>query len=140
MENNIKLQVGVKVLLKNKEGNYLMLRRSLEKYPDIKGRWDIVGGRIDPGSGLLDNLKREIKEETNLDLIKEPKLIAAQDIIPNAEKHVVRLTYIGEIEGDIKLDESENDMYKWYSAEELKDLEDMDIYFKKLLNNNYINI
>jgi len=42
------LQVGVKVLLKNKAGQYLLLRRALEKYPEIQGRWDIVGGRINP--------------------------------------------------------------------------------------------
>lgn len=40
----MELQVGVKVLLKNKEGNYLLLRRSLKKYPGVKGRWDIAGG------------------------------------------------------------------------------------------------
>jgi len=55
MENNIILQVGVKALLQNSEGKYLLLRRSLEKYPEIKGRWDIVGGRIDPGSILIEN-------------------------------------------------------------------------------------
>ena len=136
---DVKLQVGVKALLKNKDGQYLMLRRSLEKYPDIKGRWDIVGGRIDPGSVLIDNLKREIKEETNLELVGIPKLIAAQDIIPKPEIHVVRLTYIGEVEGNIRLDESENDQYKWYSAEELKQIDDLDIYFKELLDNNLIN-
>lgn len=81
MKNNSKeLQVGVKILLKNKEGRYLLLRRSLEKYPTATGRWDIVGGRIEAGKNLTENLKREIKEETGLELIGEPKLIAAQDI------------------------------------------------------------
>lgn len=140
MDNNIKLQVGVKILLKNKVGKYLLLRRSLKKYPDIKGRWDIVGGRIEPGTNLIDNLKREIKEETNLDLLDYPRLMAAQDIIPNQSKHVVRLTYLGIIEGNIKLDESENDKYQWYSAEELKNLDDIDIYFKELLDKNIIEL
>jgi len=135
-----KLQEGVKALLKNKEGQYLMLRRSLEKYPDIKGRWDIVGGRIEPGSILVDNLKREIKEETNLNLVGQPQLIAAQDIIPKPAIHVVRLTYIGEVEGDIKLDESENDQYKWCTADELKQIDDMDIYFKELIDNKQIDV
>jgi ADP-ribose pyrophosphatase YjhB (NUDIX family) len=137
---DVKLQVGVKALLKNKDGQYLMLRRSLEKYPDIKGRWDIVGGRIDPGSVLIDNLKREIKEETDLELVGQPRLIAAQDIIPKPEIHVIRLTYIGEVAGDIKLDESENDQYKWHTIEELKQITDLDIYFKELLDNNQINV
>ena len=50
------LQVGVKALLQNKEGKYLLLRRSKEKYKEVEGEWDIVGGRINPGSDLLENL------------------------------------------------------------------------------------
>ncbi|MBI3638668.1 NUDIX domain-containing protein [Candidatus Wolfebacteria bacterium] len=135
MENNIVLQVGVKILLKNKDGKYLMLRRSLEKYPDINGRWDIPGGRIETGKTLLENLKREVLEETGLELAdKPPRLITAQDILRNNNRHVVRLTYIGEADGEVKLDTNENDMYKWYDWEELQKLDDVDVYFKELLN------
>lgn len=134
MENKVILQVGVKALLKNGEGKYLLLRRSLEKYPEINGRWDIVGGRIDPGKTLLENLKREIQEETGLELVGIPKLIAAQDILRSVDKHVVRLTYIGECKGKVVLDIGENDRYEWYNREELKVLEDVDMYLKELIN------
>jgi ADP-ribose pyrophosphatase YjhB (NUDIX family) len=135
MGNNILLQVGVKVLLKNKEGKYLLVHRSLEKYPEVKsGRWDIVGGRINPGVSLIDNLKREIKEETGLELIGEPRLIAAQDIIPKPDRHIVRLTYVGEADGGVVLDTEENDQCRWYTMDEVMKLEDVDNYFKKLLN------
>jgi len=127
------LQVGVKALLKNKEGKYLLLERSLKKYPEIKGRWDIVGGRINPGDTLIDSLKREIKEETNLDLEKTPRLIAAQDIIVGDEKHVVRLTYMVEIDGEPTLDTEENENFKWLTLDEIKAIEDLDIYFKQLI-------
>lgn len=128
------LQVGVKVLLRNKAGRYLMLHRSLEKYPDIKGRWDIVGGRIHPGSPLMENLQREVKEETGLELAGEPRLIAAQDILRNPERHVVRLTYIGDVAHEnVVLDTSENDAYRWYPKEDLLKLDDVDMYFKEVL-------
>ncbi len=65
----MELQVGVKALLKNKNGKYLLLRRNPKKYPDVGPKWDIVGGRINPGSLLLENLKREIKEEVGLDYV-----------------------------------------------------------------------
>lgn len=133
MGNDLILQVGVKILLENKEGHYLLLRRSLEKYPDVKGRWDIVGGRIDTGKTLIENLRREIFEETGLELIGEPKLLAAQDILRKAGHRIVRLTYKGESQGEIKLDQSENDMYKWYSSEELQKLDDIDVYLKEVL-------
>jgi len=36
MPEDIKLQVGVKILLKNSEEKYLLLRRNLEKYPEAE--------------------------------------------------------------------------------------------------------
>lgn len=135
---DIFLQVGVKILLKNKEGKFLLLRRSLEKYPEITGRWDIVGGRIEAGKPLIENLKREVKEETGLNLIGDPKLIVAQDILKVPGKHIVRLTYIGEAEGEIVLDQSENDMHKWFDWNELSLLDDVDMFFKELLNKKLV--
>jgi len=129
----MELQVGVKVLLKNGEDEYLLIRRSLKKYPDIEGRWDIVGGRIEIGTPLLDNLRREIKEETKMDLVGEPRLMAAQDILRSLGRHVVRLTYVGEANGDIELDPEENDKYQWLTK-------DLDVYFKELLDKGLIEL
>ncbi|PIR06387.1 MAG: hypothetical protein COV55_03835 [Candidatus Komeilibacteria bacterium CG11_big_fil_rev_8_21_14_0_20_36_20] len=138
MENNLILQVGVKILLQNQKNKYLLLRRSLEKYPEIQGRWDIVGGRINTGQTLMENLQREITEETELKLVGTPKLIAAQDILRKTGHHVIRLTYLGQAEGDIKLDTSENDQYQWYTRQELEALDDIDVYFKELIDNQTI--
>ncbi len=131
------LQVGVKILLKNTEGKYLILHRNIKKYPEVKTKWDIVGGRIEPCMPLLENLKREIKEETQLDLVKEPKLIAAQDILRIPGRHVVRLSYIGEISGEPILSD-EHIEYKWLNISEIKKLSDLDIYFRKLLDKGLI--
>ena len=133
MTDDLILQVGVKILLQNSEGKYLLLRRSREKYPEIDKKWDITGGRIIPGTTLMENLKREIKEETTLDLIGEPKLIHAQDILHKGDCHVVRLTYLGRGEGEVVLDADEHDSYKWCSMEELTGMEDIDEYLKELL-------
>jgi len=129
------LQVGVKAFLK-KDNTYLLVKRSSEKYKGAKGSWDIVGGRIEPGTSLIENLRREVKEETQLEIISEPILIYAQDIIPNPEKHVVRLTYIAETAGDPILDTSENVEYKWLTLEEIKNHEDLDIYVKEIIHSN----
>lgn len=134
----VQLQVGVKVLLKNSGGKYLMIKRSLTKYPNAKGRWDSVGGRINAGIGLLENLAREVKEETGLKILGKPELIAAQDILRVPGKHVVRLTYIARSKGKIELDKEENDEFRWLTLEEIKDLGDLDIYLKELLDNGAI--
>ncbi|MCC7160655.1 NUDIX domain-containing protein [Candidatus Nomurabacteria bacterium] len=128
----MELQVGVKVLLKNKDGKYLVLQRSEEKYPGVGAKWDIPGGRINPGFSLMENLKREVMEETGLEITGEPKLITAQDIL-KTDKHVVRLTYLGFADGEVKLSD-EHKEYKWLSLEDLKNLEPMDRYFKEVLS------
>jgi 8-oxo-dGTP diphosphatase len=132
------LQVGVKIFLKNPDGRYLLIRRSQKKYPGVKGEWDIPGGRINPGSLLIENLRREVREETQLEITSEPKLIYAQDIIPNEEKHVVRLSYVGETKGEPILDTSENIAYQWLSLEELQKHENVDIYIKEILERGYL--
>ncbi|HKZ42228.1 MAG TPA: NUDIX domain-containing protein [Candidatus Hodarchaeales archaeon] len=131
------LQVGVKVLLKNQEGKFLLLRRNPKKYPEVGAKWDIVGGRIEPGSALLDNLKREIKEETGLELTQEPELIAAQDILRVPGRHVVRLTYTANIEGEPKLD-GDHTEFQWFTLQKIKTLsaQELDVYFRALLEQN----
>jgi ADP-ribose pyrophosphatase YjhB (NUDIX family) len=124
------LQVGVKILLKNTEGKYLLARRSPIKYPEVGAKWDIVGGRIDKGTSLIENLKREVMEETGLEIVGEPKLIAAQDIL-KTDKHVVRLTYVGQATGEVKLSEEQTE-HKWLTLEEISTLEPLDSYFKEV--------
>lgn len=130
----MELQVGVKVLLKNPDGKYLLMRRS--KYESVfQDKWDIPGGRIDAGSSLSENLAREVFEETGLTMTSEPRIIGAQDIfIPQKERHVVRITYVGTAEGEPRLSE-EHTEHTWVTLAELKALsaEELDHYVKALL-------
>ena len=134
----MELQVGVKIAI-IRDGKVLLLKRARDKYKDIKtDRWDIVGGRINIGTPLLENLKREVFEETKMSIIGIPKLVAAQDILKSADKHVVRLTYIGNADGEVTLNE-EHEEYKWMGKQELEDLgENLDIFFKELVENKII--
>ena len=83
---------------------------------------------------LIDNLRREVKEETQLEILSEPMLLFAQDIILGEEKHIVRLSYKGQTEGEPVLDTSENIEYKWLTVNELKLQEDLDIYVREILD------
>jgi 8-oxo-dGTP pyrophosphatase MutT (NUDIX family) len=131
----MELQVGVKALLKNKEGKYLVLKRSTSLYPEAGETWDIPGGRIEVDTYLFENLKREIMEETKLSLVDVPKLLHAQDIfVPSKNRHVVRLTYTGMIEGEPVLDK-ENEAFEWLTKEEMNQRENLDPYLKEVIQN-----
>ena len=127
----MELQVGVKILLKNKDGKYLVMLRSAEKYPEAGAKWEIAGGRIDPGTSLIENLRREVMEETGLSITGEQKLITAQDIL-KPHKHIVRLTYSGFADGEVKLSD-EHIEYKWLTLQEIYKLEPIDTYTKESL-------
>ena len=133
----MELQVGVKVFLKNPEGKYLLLRRAVDpkaQSTTFQGKWDMPGGRIDPGTTLLENLARELLEETGLTMNSDPLLVAAQDIMKWTDRHIVRLTYMGATgDGEPRLSE-EHTEYKWFTLKEIKKLEDLDSYFKTLLD------
>ena len=134
----MELQVGVKVLLKNPEGKYLLMRRSEQKYNSSK--WDIPGGRINPGTSLGENLAREVMEETGLTLTSEPRVVCAQDIFATETRHVVRITYIGAAEGEPKLSD-EHTEYRWVTFVELKAMsaDELDRYLKALLETGAID-
>jgi 8-oxo-dGTP diphosphatase len=135
----MELQVGVKVLLKNPDGKFLLIRRSGEKYSFAK--WDIPGGRIDMRNSLRENLAREVMEETGLTMTSEPRVIAAQDIFPEDKNiHVVRITYVGTAEGEPTLSE-EHTEYQWTTLAELKLMKRdvLDVYVKTLLEEGVIS-
>ena len=137
MDKSILLQVGVKIFLKNIDGRYLLLRRSPVRYPNVKNFMDIPGGRIIPGTPLFENIRREVFEETKLTVLGEPKLIGAQDIIRLPEKHIVRLTFIGETSGTPVLDE-EHLEFKWVTLGEMKNAQELDEFTREILEKNFI--
>ena len=135
----ITLQVGVKVLLKNPENKFLLVKRSAKAYPDAICGWELVGGRITPGMPLLENLKREIKEETGITRVENIKLVAAQDILRIAGKHVVRLTYTADTKNEkVVLDKNENTEYVWVTSKELESQPGLDTYLDEMVRSGTV--
>ncbi|KIR01363.1 Mutator mutT protein (7,8-dihydro-8-oxoguanine-triphosphatase) [Lachnospiraceae bacterium TWA4] len=52
-----------------KDNNYLMLHRIKKENDENKDKWIGIGGHFEEGESPQDCLLREVKEETNLDLL-----------------------------------------------------------------------
>lgn len=127
------LQVGVKALIQNTQGKYLFLLRSEPYSGETQPKWDVPGGRINIGEPLTEALKREIKEETSMALQGDPQILFAQDILRDKDKHVVRVTYLVQAVGRIRLDVSEHQSYKWLTLSQARKLYH-DIYLTPVLD------
>jgi 8-oxo-dGTP diphosphatase len=66
---------GVKVVIKNDKGELLVLKRRDDDELD-PGRWDFPGGGVERGEELRDTAKREVREETDLDIKPEDQYFA----------------------------------------------------------------
>ena len=120
-----KLQIGVKVLLRNIEDKLLFIKRTELLQDETEVSWDIPGGRIEPHEELAEGLRREIAEELGVELQGQPQLINAQDIfVPAKGLHVVRLTYVLDSTIDnaaIRLSDEHQDVV-WMSLDEAIDV------------------
>jgi phosphoglycolate phosphatase-like HAD superfamily hydrolase/ADP-ribose pyrophosphatase YjhB (NUDIX family) len=107
----------VGALVWNADHQVLMVRT--QKW---SGLWGIPGGKIKYGEPSVDALKREIKEETNLD-IGDVSFALVQDCIHSKEfyrdAHFVLLNYTGRVQGrcQVKLNDEAQE-FRWVTLDE----------------------
>ncbi len=105
----------VAAVIKNEEGKILIAKRNLKKSQG--GLWEFPGGKIEPNETKEEAIKREIKEEMNIDI--EAKRLIDQKTFEYPEKKINLIAIECEqIKGKISLNEHED--AKWVRNNELK--------------------
>ena len=84
----------------------------------------------------MENIKREVFEETRLSVVGDLKLIGAQDIIRLPKKHIVRLTFSASTSGEPILNE-EHLEFKWVTLEEMKNIQELDEFTREILEKDF---
>lgn len=117
-----------------KEGNVLIAKRSTGD-PNVLGKWEFPGGKVEPGETYEEALEREFKEEFELE-IKTNKYIT-NNVCEYPTKTVdLRLYSCEYVSGEFHLhDHSE---YKWVEKDKLLeyDLAPADIPLAKYVKGN----
>ncbi|MDD5109859.1 MAG: NUDIX domain-containing protein [Patescibacteria group bacterium] len=80
-----------------------------------KGKFDVVGGRIKPGEHYQDGLKREVKEETGLDItIGEPFYVDEWNPVVNGERwQIIGIYFKCQAAIDVVRLSADHDAYRW---------------------------
>ncbi len=110
------LALSAKVVVRDEGGRCLLLKRSLSSKGN-PGKWDLPGGKVDPGEGFEQGLLREVAEETGLTISIQHAVGAAESESPTSK--VVYLILEGRLQsGQVRLS-SEHDEYAWVNRREL---------------------
>lgn len=104
------LAMSVKVLIRNDRGRYLAIRRSGYSKHNA-GKWDLPGGKVDPGENFTQALTREVQEETGLTIRPRHLVGSAQSEAPS--KIVVYIILMADlVRGKVRISH-EHTEYRW---------------------------
>ncbi|KAJ5539293.1 hypothetical protein N7513_007625 [Penicillium frequentans] len=114
-------RVGVAVFVVNQEGKFVIGKR---KGSHGAGTWALPGGHLEFGESFEECAKRELVEETGLDIIDLEFLTATNDIMKAEEKHYITIYMkgvISDVSPQLQLREPEKcDGWEWISWDELR--------------------
>lgn len=132
-------RVALTAIIYNDLGQYLITQRSLTKKA-FPGKWTVPGGGLEIDdyinatpttaagqwyNALTNTLRREVKEEVNLEIEKPEYLLDLTFIRPDGVPVVVLSYYAKYKSGEVKLDDDSVD-YKWVTLEEAKSYDIID--------------
>ena len=104
-----------------KKGNlYLCTERDISKYPYSSYKWEFPGGKMEVNESKEDTLKRELREELEIEVEIENFFCGINYIYPDFEL----VMYIYEckmLSEEVRLNVHKD--YKWLPLEELKSLD-----------------
>mgnify|MGYP006293465201 CR=1 FL=1 len=115
--------VAVTALIKNQdEEKFLVVKRHEDEvaYP---GKWALPGGKLERGETVMETLKREVKEEADLEIENSKKFLKDYTFERPDGHNVVGLTFevVAENE-DVEISDDFDD-YRWVTPEEFSDID-----------------
>lgn len=113
-------KVGIGVMIQNRKGEVLL---GLRKGSHGSGEWSFPGGHLEMGETVFETAKREVKEETNLDINKFELISVADEMryLESDGKHYLNIGVKALYEGGepVNMEPEKCEEWKWFSLDNL---------------------
>lgn len=108
--------LSVKVVVRDENGRCLLLKRSAASKANA-GKWDLPGGKLDPGERVDEALCREVAEETGVTISVRRVVGSAQSDLP--DRVVAYLIMEAYLESGVVRLSDEHEESVWVAVSEL---------------------
>lgn len=122
-------RIAMKAVIVNKEGKVLILREAATYGDGTQlGRYHMPGGRIEVGENFEDALRREVREETGLEIDIEYPIYVGEwrPVIRDVPHQIVATFMVCKPKGNKITLSTEHDDYKWIEPAERNAYDVMD--------------
>ena len=106
-----------------KRGNHFLIIKRSSKDEIHPGRWSFPGGKLEEGETILEALKREIKQEVNLDIDNNLVYIADYNYKRKDRSNTLGVSFlVKSFNSNVKKSKEVED-FKWVTVEEINKYE-----------------
>lgn len=112
------ITVAVGAVIEDGKGRVLLVKHVPQRGGFWQGKWICPGGKLHWGESIEDGIRREVREETNLDIVLAHPLVPFERIVPGG-LHVIYIDYLARLEsGDLKVGDDVGEAL-WVSRQDL---------------------
>lgn len=135
-EGIVKNVVGAIIL--NEKNQVLIMSRKTDDF--MVGIDELPSGNMEQGENIYDALIREVKEETNLDVVNVKSYIGSFDYISGSGKKARQYNFVLDVKNTENIILTEHDEYNWLTIEEIRRSNKITDEVKYILEICYFNL
>ena len=135
-EGIVKNVVGAIIL--NEKNEVLIMSRKTDDF--MGGIDELPSENMEQGENIYDSLIREVKEETNLDVVNVKLYIGSFDYISGKGKKARQYNFVLDVKNTENIILTEHDEYNWLTIEEIRKSNKITNEVKYILEICYFNL
>ena len=135
-EGIVRNVVGAIIL--NEKNEVLIMSRKTDDF--MGGIDELPSGNMEQGENIYEALVREVKEETNLEVVSVKSYIGSFDYISGSGKKARQYNFVLDVKNTENIILTEHDKYNWLTIEEIRKSSKITDEVKYILEIWYFNL